>query len=101
MSPVGVNKVAKERWIKNRCITYWNGVHKARQARELILEPSIERANCILNLRKRHIRIVTMLLTGHGIFKYHLLNMSITEDKSCRFSEDDLSKICIPEMAIF
>ena len=52
---VGFIKAAKKRWIKNRCITYWNGVHKARQARELMLEPSIERANFILNLRKRHI----------------------------------------------
>ena len=36
---IGVINAAKERWIKNRCITYWNGVHKARQARELMLEP--------------------------------------------------------------
>ena len=31
-----------------------------------------------------------MLLTGHGIFKYHLFNMGITEDKSCRFCEDEV-----------
>ena len=49
---IGVIKAANKRWIKNRCITYWNGVHKARQARDLMHEPSIERANCILNLRK-------------------------------------------------
>lgn len=46
----------------------------------LLVKPSVDRV-------REHIWIVSMLLTGHNIFKYHLFNMGITEKKSCRSRE--------------
>ena len=56
-----------------------------KHVKKLMLKPDPLRAKILLNLSKSKLRIVTMLMTGHGIFKSHLLKMKLVKDENCRF----------------
>ena len=47
--------------------------------------PSTERANILLNLNRKKLWNIIMLITGHGVFKNHLFNIGLSNDKICIF----------------
>ena len=60
-----------------------------KYAKEIILQPELSRSKILFQLSRRQLRIVTMFLTGHGIFKEHLCKMGVIADKLCRFCQEE------------
>ena len=62
----------------------WQNAPGTRQAKLLIGDYSRKRSNNYLKLGKSKLRIATGLLTGHCKLRYHLKNMGLETDPSCR-----------------
>ena len=65
----------------------------------MLKEPSAYRTRILLHLSKRQLRVIVMLMTGHGFFRNHLFNnMKLTDEKKCRFCdkaiETGIHQIC-------
>ena len=59
-----------------------------KHAKKIVVKPDAKRANILLNLNRQQLRILTMFLTGHGIFKEHLKKIGVAQEKECRFCND-------------
>ena len=53
----------------------------------MISIPNFNDSHRLIKMSKNSLRIYTMFLTGHGIFKNHLHKMGLAEDKKCRFCD--------------
>ena len=95
---LGLAKYGKKNWIQESSTNYWKNVPKLRQSKVMINQPEKERENILLSLNRSQLRVATMLLTGHGIFKNHMYKMKLVEDQLCRFCsnsyETSLHLIC-------
>ena len=64
----------------------------------MIQQPENEMEHILINLNRKQLRIITMILTGHGVFKNHMYNLNLIDDKLCRFcgkaNETSLHWIC-------
>ena len=58
---------------------------KQRQSKVMINQPETEREKILMSLNRKQLRAITMLLTGHGIFKNHMHKMKLADDKLCRY----------------
>ena len=95
---LGTAKYGKKKWIHESSINYWKNAPRLRQSKVTMYQPEKEREKMLMSLNRKQLRIVTMLLTGHGIFKNHLHKMKLADDKLCRFcnnsNETSLHLIC-------
>ena len=82
---LGVIKHAKKNWLENQLSNHWRNTPKLIHSKKMIELPTTERTRIFLNLNRKQLRILTMLLTGHRKFKYHLFNMGFSDEKICRF----------------
>ena len=83
---LGVVKHAKKKWLQNQLSNHcWRNTPKLNHSKKMIELSTTERSTILLNLNRKQLRILTMLLTGHGKFKYHLFNMGLSDEKICRF----------------
>ena len=60
-----------------------------KHAKNIVMQPDTKRANLLIRLNRRQLRIYMMFLTGHGIFKEHLYKLGLLQDKLCRFCKAD------------
>ena len=44
----------------------------------------------LLNLGRSKLRVVSMFLTGHGVFKSRLKLFNIIDEDTCRFCKNDI-----------
>ncbi len=54
--------------------------------------PNKYRTRKLLKMNKLRIRIWTMFLTGHGIFKTHLKTMVLISESNCRFFKENVEE---------
>lgn len=75
-------------WEMSMVESNWNATDTCRQAKQFI-RPSAAKARILLNLKKRDLRVITGLMTGHCPSKYHLNKMGITQSAECRFCQSE------------
>ena len=87
--PSNICKFEKKKWMYKAAIGYWARVPKMKHAKQILLQPEPIRSKTLLQQSRRQVRIITMFLTGHGIFKEHLYKIGVISDKLCRFCQED------------
>ncbi|KAF6214378.1 hypothetical protein GE061_009118 [Apolygus lucorum] len=73
-------------WEKNERVRYWQNLPGLRQAK-LFLTFSKKRANELIAMPKKDIRILVGLLTGHCPLRYHLKKIGKLTTDICRFCD--------------
>ena len=86
---MNICKFEKKKWMYKAAVDYWSRAPKMKYAKEIILLPESLRSKVLFQLSRRQLRIVTMFLTGHGIFKEHLYKIGVITDKLCRFCQEE------------
>ena len=76
---------SKKLWLRQSSLNYWKNAPKMNHAKRLILKPEKKSSETLLSMSRLQLRIVTMFLTGHGIFRAHLHKLGLSTDKLCRF----------------
>ena len=66
-------KYGKKEWLNQNFYEYWLTVPKLRQSKRMLNEPSSYMTRILLCLNRRQLRVIVMLMTGHGFLKNHLL----------------------------
>ena len=82
---LSVSKAGKRYWLRNAFCNYWARAPKMKFTHEMISIPSQRRSKSLIDLSKKKLRILTMFLTGHGIFRAHLKKIGLLQDSECRF----------------
>jgi ribonuclease HI len=62
----------------------WSSTTGQRQSKEMMHELSKKRSEDLLQLTRKDVRLVTHLITGHGLMKYHLHKLGLAEEGKCR-----------------
>ena len=63
-----------------------------KHLKALMVYPNKYRTRKLLKMSKLRIRISTILLKGHGIFKKHLKTMGLISESNCRFCKENVEK---------
>jgi len=72
-------------WLHNQHWARWRGLGSTqRQARELILGPSLSAETGILSFHRTQSRVMIGLLTGHNTLRRHIHLMGVTNSPLCR-----------------
>ena len=72
-------------WLDNQHWARWQGLGSTqRQARELILGPSLSAETSLLSFHRIQSRVMIGLLTGHNTLRRHLHLMGLTNSPLCR-----------------
>ena len=77
-----------EDWSHSQFVDFWISHPGLRQAKVLISGPLPKRAEEILRLSRKHMRVVVSFLTGHGPFRKHLHTIGVVNNPDCRFCEE-------------
>lgn len=85
--PMTSARLRMENWSRNQFNSSWAHQPGMRQAKQLVKGPLPKRSEQLLNLNRRHIRIVLGLLTGHGHFNKHLHTMGLVTSPCCSYCE--------------
>ena len=72
------------KWEYKEIHKYKNKVQGHRQAKDFIIN-SKERANQALSLKRKDLKLLTGILSGHGPLRYHLNNIGKSTTSDCRF----------------
>ena len=86
---INICKLEKKNWLYKAAVDYWCRAPKMKYAKEIILFPESMRSRTLFQMSRRQLRIITMFLTGHGIFKEHLYKIGVVTDKLCRFCQEE------------
>src|SRR5262249_23493614 len=62
----------------------WEKLQTCRQAKEMVEECNKQTTKFLLGLKRKHLRKMIGVLTGHNSLKYHLNKMRLTDTSSCR-----------------
>jgi hypothetical protein len=62
---------------------HWESITGLRQAKGLILGPSVRRTKDLLKLNRDQLRWVVGLPTGHCHLKAHIFKLGLTDDTTC------------------
>ena len=65
---LGTVKYGKKEWLNQNFYEYWMIVPKLRQSKKVLKEPSSYRTRILLRISRRQLRVIVMLMTGHGFF---------------------------------
>jgi ribonuclease HI len=82
--------VAKEwvkHWLKSEHKIYWKLTPKLKTSKSFISKPNEKIANNLLKLKKKDLKLLVGLLTGHCCLKKHLSNIKIKAEGICRFCQ--------------
>ena len=71
-------------WLNDKLEDYWTHVPKLRHSKLFIKGFDIKFSKEFLALSKKQARILTMFLTGHGVFNKHLKRLGLVQDERCR-----------------
>ena len=85
-----VIKTAKKEWLQKAFERYWENAPRMKHSKALLVYPDKYRTKKLLKMNKSRIRIWTMFLTGHGIFKKHLRTMGLISEANCRFCKENV-----------
>jgi hypothetical protein len=79
---IGVAKVIRD-WTNSNNKKHWESTTGLKQAKRLILGPSVKRTMDLLKLNRDQLRRVVGLFTGHCHLKGHLFKLGLTDDPTC------------------
>jgi ribonuclease HI len=102
--PLCVGKEEVLKWINNESLKHWQTTAGCRQAKLLMGTDKIgTRAKQLLQLDRKQARLAIGLLTGHCTLRYHMSNMGLSMEKSCRAccEEDETSMHVLCECPAF
>jgi hypothetical protein len=64
-------------WMNKNHIKQWESLTRLKQAKELIVGPSVKRSKDLLKLNRDQLRWIVGLLTGHCYLKGHLFKVEL------------------------
>lgn len=57
---------------------------KMKHSHAMISNLNQRRSKLFMNLNRKKLRVLTMFLTGHGVFKAHLKKVGLLQETECR-----------------
>lgn len=73
---------------RDKMMKEWRNLPALRQSKEMIGNYNSSRSQCLLNLSRNNVRIITGFLTGHCKLGGHLAKMKLVDNGECRFCGD-------------
>ena len=90
-----VIKTAKKEWLQKAFERYWEYAPRMKHSKALMVYPNKYRTRKLVKMKKLRIRIWTMFLTGHGIFKKHLKTIGLISESNCRFCKENVEETAV------
>lgn len=67
----------------------WKLIPGAETSKRMMKSTSAARAEEVLRLGRKDLRMVSAMLTGHGPFRNHLFKMGVVQNNVCRFCDKE------------
>lgn len=79
-----VGKLALKTWATKMHLLRWKAEKECRQSRNMMSSlPKLSQTRWLINQSRKHIRVVTGLLTGHNFLNRHLYIMGLSDSERC------------------